>query len=379
MSSIPLPSTYAASGSGLWQKRIASIVRRTFGKQYAVWNSLFRRKHGIVFLRKGTSWQYGNIPYVSNILSSTMQIYILDDEHIAISHALKLARTKVIVQDQSSIMMGNIIKDPATIVVQLWHSGGWYKKVGYDAPRPGYPADAEERRITRLHGNIDYMVISDAKLVPSYASAFHLPEEHVLPLGLPRTDCLLARDRKADRTALDARFPHLAGKRLLLFAPTWRADCQAGVRRQPIGPDLTTLRRELGGQWAFCWRSHPTLGKSSIPSGWLDVSTISQDFCLSVTDVLVTDYSSILFDYALLGRPIYLFTPDRDAYVSCDRDLYLEPEEIAPGAVAHTADELAILVASGLNVSVQLRQRFMSACDGQSVPRVTSFLRGIAQ
>ncbi len=364
--------------SSLQNKLLTFLLRTAFRAEYAVLNSLFRCKHGMIFLCKGTSQQYGNIPCVLNAMRKGISVKTIDEDCFTFANTLSLARAKVVVRDQSSAMLSGLRKDPSTIAVQLWHSGGWYKKVAHDAYRPGYAKDDEERRVSRIHGITDYMIISDEKLVPHYARAFRLSEDRVLPLGLPRTDSLLARVREEDRAALDARFPQLTGKRLLLYAPTWRADWHAGVRFQATGPDLAVLHRKLGEQWAFCWRIHPTLRGNSIPSGWLDVSAFEQDFCLSVMDALVTDYSSILFDFALLDRPVYLFTPDRNAYVTRERGLYLEPEELAPAAVAGTAAELAALVAGGRNVSANLRQQFMSACDGHSTERVATFLRGLA-
>ncbi|MBQ9453025.1 MAG: CDP-glycerol glycerophosphotransferase family protein [Desulfovibrio sp.] len=330
-------------------------------------------------MQKDSSRHYGNIPCVHAALGQSVHSMIISDREQKPRNAMRLARARVLVQDQCSQMVSNMRKSSGTVVVQLWHSGGWYKKVGYDAPRPGYDLESERQRILHIHGQTDYMVISDAKLVSSYAKAFRLPEQHVLPLGLPRTDSLLARKKEEDRAFLESLYPQLTNKKIFLYAPTWRSDRATGVRRQPDGPDVAVLRQELDEKWAFCWRSHPTVRSGSVPSGWIDVSNLAQDFCLSVTDVLVTDYSSILFDFALLERPCYLFTPDRDNYVARERGLYLEPEEIAPGAVAVITEELAHVVARGVNVSSSLRLRFMSACDGGSTARVVNFLQGVAQ
>ena len=145
-----------------------------FCMEYTFWNMLFRHKEGIVFLQKDSSRHYGNIPCVHAALGQSVRNMIIYDREQKPVNALRLARARVLVQDQGSQMVSNLRKSSGTLVVQLWHSGGWYKKVGYDAPRPGYAWESERKRIHHIHGHTDYMVISYAKLVASYARAFHL-------------------------------------------------------------------------------------------------------------------------------------------------------------------------------------------------------------
>ena len=221
-----------------------------------------------------------------------------------------------------------------TTVVQVWHAVGALKRFGWDAHRP--LADPERRF---LHRHYDWVVCSAEASREPYAAAFRIPVDRVLPLGAPRIDGLVDRERLAAirERMLDA-FPGLRDRRVVLYAPTFRG---RGIGKQAApGLDAGALRAALPPDHLLVLKTHPNLDTAATPTAGYDLvvdrRTDLNDL-LTVTDVLVTDYSSSIFEWVLLRRPLILLVPDLEAYER-DPGLYLDYRTEMVGAqVADTA------------------------------------------
>ncbi|MBR4604775.1 MAG: CDP-glycerol glycerophosphotransferase family protein [Lachnospiraceae bacterium] len=356
------------------RKKILNIINIfIFKLVYKILSILYWNKDYILYIESKTSKSFNNVNYIISLLKANNKVCVIKDV-FSITNAHIMAKAKIILIDQSKNVLSRIEKSKKTKVIQLWHSGGWYKKVGFDAPRNGYNVEKEKKRIQRIHGNTDYMIISDKKLIPLYANAFRLKQENVLPFGLARTDSLLSRNKSEDLNYIYLLYPELKNKHLCLYAPTWRFDKSNNMRTQPKGPDINLLLKETKDEWRFLWRAHPSIFNKNIPDCWVDVSNIPQEVCLSVSSILITDYSSILFDFSLLSKPIYLFVEDVNEYIRCERGLYVHPNELAPNAVAYTTQQLLYLIRSNINVSYMIKNKYMSSCDGKSSKRILEFI-----
>ena len=325
---------------------------------------IFKQNY-ICFIFSESSYKYQNMDILFNAIKSKF-IAIKISKDINLQNILKLARSKVIILDQSTPLTTNIILIPNTICVQIWHSSGLYKKVGFDAIQKGKPEAKEMRRIQRIHGQIDYFIISDEKLIPYYAQAFRKKYNQILALGLIRTDLLLNRPKKV---------PEKHTKKKILYAPTFRKIESGRIHSYFL--DIEILKKYLGNSYRFLLRRHPTLPFAAIPKGWEDASNIPQDILLADVDILITDYSSILFDFSILKKPILLFVPDQKDYTETDRELYLTPEELCPGCVCTTSVQIAEKIAANSFADNKISERFMSACDGKSTERVVQFISSL--
>ncbi|MBQ7617263.1 MAG: CDP-glycerol glycerophosphotransferase family protein [Desulfovibrio sp.] len=322
-------------------------------------------KKYISFVFTASSAKYKNVPLLFEAMADVKNVRKITEE-LNFSNVYTLARSKIVVLDQSTSLTSNI-DFKQTICVQLWHSSGLLKMVGFDALRPNYSYESEIERITRIHGKIDYFIISDAKLIPTYAKAFHKDPQAILPLGLIRTDELLANARNAPKNQ----------KKRILFAPTFRNEAQKRVHHYDL--EIDKLKAALGDSCTFLLRRHPTIKDEEIPKGWEDVSDLDQNELLPTVDLLITDYSSILFDFALLQRPIILFVPDFKEYNALDRHLYVEPDELCPKAVCTSTEEVIFKIQNNAFPDHQIKERFMSACDGGATARVKDFLLKLLQ
>lgn len=207
-----------------------------------------------------------------------------------------------------------------TTVVQVWHAAGALKRFGLDTRTP----IAEPER-TFLHRYYDAVVVGGEWTRAPYAAALRTPVERVVALGSPRTDFFF------DQAALDeararvlAAHPTLAGRRVVLYAPTFRG---RGVeKRAAPGLDAARLRAALSSDHALVLKTHPNLDPAATPADGYDVvidPTQEINELLALTDVLITDYSSSVVEFALLRRPIILLVSDLAEY-EVDPGLYLD-------------------------------------------------------
>ncbi|MDI3408891.1 bifunctional glycosyltransferase/CDP-glycerol:glycerophosphate glycerophosphotransferase [Streptomyces cavernicola] len=240
-----------------------------------------------------------------------------------------------------------LAKPDHTTYLQTWH-GSAYKRMGFDETRVRMQNTPQRDKLQRAVDRFDHFLVRSEHDVRTLAEAYRLPREKLLPVGYPRNDRLVAarahdeREGRFPRPPLAARLGIPDHKKTVLYAPTFRGAPKDGRRHQLL-LDVRRFTEEFGDECALLVRAH-YMERAELPvcaPGTLfDVSDhhdVSELLCLA--DVLVTDYSSIMFDYALLDRPIVLFAPDLDAYAA-ERGSYFDLRERAPGPVAETEDEL---------------------------------------
>ena len=218
----------------------------------------------------------------------------------------------------------------------------------------------------RIHGNTKWIIITSNKLRDTYATAFNLPLEHVLPLGMLRTDLYFKSDRKFRQN-----------KKIVLFAPTFRT---FDKRRTIAG--VGNVIRELKGKlkkydYELVVRLHPSVANQlSINSiiNWSDRELLD---CFNEISVLVTDYSSIFFDFSLFYGRIFWYLEDIDDYQK-ERGLYFNPLIDYPEYASRNLDDLVKKIAFNDNENCHIiRERFMDNCDGHSSQRIINFIKSL--
>jgi len=242
--------------------------------------------------------------------------------------ARQLVTAKYVFLNDNFMPMGMIRFHKEAVITQLWHAEGAFKKFGFAIDQP----DAVRAREKAGNEKLTWVVCSSKAVVPIYAEAFGVKESQVLPLGAPRADRLLLPGAAAEaKAALVRRFPALAGKTLVLWAPTFRDDPAANdaLLRQF---DMAAFREKLGEDYALLLRLHPQIhpAKRQLP-GAFDLTDDPDVMQLVLAcDVLVTDYSSICMTAALLKKKTVFFAFDLDRYRET-RDFYFPYETYVPG------------------------------------------------
>lgn len=268
-------------------------------------------------------------------------------------------------------------------IIQLWHGSGAYKKFGFSRIGTG-------DNITAVHkGYRKYtkVTVTSETVRKCFAEAFDIEIDKVMALGSPRTDMFFDERAKAEaRQRVYRAYPELEGKKAVLIAPTYRGRKVEDASYAFEKLRLHRLTQALGPECMPVVKWHPALqnnikrglcsfelGRAVDASDYSDISDL-----LIVADILVTDYSSVIFDWYLLDKPIVYFAYDMEEY-SAGRGLYFDFGEYVYGAVAKDWDEL-IQAIKDENLCKELRvdfgDKFMSSCDGKSMERVIEWVFG---
>jgi CDP-glycerol glycerophosphotransferase len=285
-----------------------------------------------------------------------------------------LARAKYFVNNAN--FPNELVKRPGTVHVQT-HHGTPLKTMGLDL-REAYFAGGRmnfDRLLERV-ARWDYSISSNSFSTEIWKRVYPGRYE-TLEVGYPRNDALV-NATEADVREIRERLGVAPGQRAILFAPTHReylADYVSTV-------DLARLAEALGPDFVILARLHYFYGETTAAhaasgAGIVDVSRHpSIEYLCLAADVLLTDYSSIMFDYAVLDRPIVIHAPDWETYRE-KRGTYFDLLAEPPGVVTRTDDELADALRSGAAWSEEadrlraaFRARFASLDDGRASERV---------
>lgn len=255
-----------------------------------------------------------------------------------------------------------------TTVVQVWHAAGALKRFGLDAHRR-----LNEPERTFLHRYYDFVVTSGEVSRAPWSAALRTPVQRVLPMGTPRTDLFFdAAGLAAARDRVLAAHPSLMGRRVILYAPTFRG--RGAAKREGASLDAVRLRAALPREDALVLKTHPNLDPRLVTTEGYDVvaaPTMDMNDLLALADVLVTDYSSSVFEFALLRRPVILLVGDLEAYER-DPGLYLDMRTEMIGALVTDPADLARAVATAevdeatWNAFIA---RHLGGCDGRASER----------
>ncbi len=258
-------------------------------------------------------------------------------------------------------------KRRGTKVVQLWHSCGLLKKFAYDTKEdisPYYKGDVTK--------NFSLITVSSKACVKVWQNALRLDERRskiVRATGVSRTDVFFDESYlSACRDKLFDLRPDLKGKKIVLYAPTFRG---TAAEPQLVGKaDIDRLEARLGEGWAVIQKLHPHLQKN-------DDLKMSSSELFACADVLITDYSSLLFEYILLEKPFVIFAPDYEQYKQ-GRGFYEDPADF-PCEFITDGDKLADAVKQSFGRKPDSEYKAFiahhsGACDGKATGRILKLI-----
>lgn len=352
---------------------------------YAIWTTLKTvRTNRFLFLSDSHDGYTGNMLHLRNALlvqDPGLEIVGVFKPSLAsrrnLRDALRLpyliATSRVIVLDDFYPLIYRFRIRRGARLVQLWHAAGAFKRVGHSrAGMPGGPTPGSE-----IHRNYTDAIVSSAGIVDDYAEAFGIPTARVRPWGMPRSDVFFDDEHvDAKRAQVRARLGVRDDERFVLYAPTFRGNGQLSAQEAPEA-DWSGITDALGPGWRVGVRQHPFVRTGMLPAGVIDAATEPEmNDLLMATDVLVTDYSSSIFEYALLRRPMVFFVPDLEQYEG-DRSFYRPFDQYVIGPVVRDAEGLAEAIRSA-SVDEERFDAFVAefagALDGHSSERVATRL-----
>lgn len=287
-----------------------------------------------------------------------------------------------------------IYKKAGQIYVQCWH-GTPLKKLGYDIDVEGKNALNSNQDIRNKYKadakRYSFMISSSKFCTEKFVSAFNLKalgkENVILEEGFPRNDILSNYDKR-DADEIRGRLGIAKDKKIILYAPTWRDnqhDSEKGyVYKNEL--DFSKLKKSLSDSYIVLFRTHYFVANrfdfKKYEGFVIDVSEYEDIGELYViSDMLVTDYSSVFFDYAVLRKPIMFFMYDLEEYGEEIRGVYLPLGEL-PGEICKTEEMLIEEIKNTEKTKVPVkydafRKKYNYLDDGHATERVVSSVIGI--
>ncbi len=281
--------------------------------------------------------------------------------------------SKVIITDDYVKYLRYVKLKPEQRVIQLWHACGAFKKFGQRGTNLSLRTD----RAT--HSQYNLVTVSGRHVRKIYADAFDVDINKVKALGSARTDEFFNRDLiEQKKQKVYEKYPDLATKFVIIYAPTFRG---GNTERTIFEPriDFDRLSERLLPNQIFIICPHPVMENDIIEKKYNNIRVIrdfSTNEMMFVSDMLITDYSSVIFEYALLRKPIALYCYDLVTY---DRGFYLKYPEDLPCDIYETQEELEEYLRDSEKHRITSKyekflQKYMSACDGHSCERIANII-----
>lgn len=287
---------------------------------------------------------------------------------------------------QAKYWINNIIfpvhkKRSKTVYLQTWH-GTPLKKLGFDITIEGPEVEARSN-FHKESRNWDYLISSNNYSSVIFKRAFKFNKQ-ILEVGYPAND-ILFKDNYKFVNDLKSKLNIPSHKKIILYAPTWKDDEQVASWKHyfNLEIDLNRLYEEFNDDYVIILKMHHLVSEK------LDLDDKFKNFVFDLSsyddiqelyllaDLLITDYSSVFFDYAHLKRPIFFFVPDLEHYHNDVRGLYLDMKNELPGPLIFDNDELIDNIKNIDEVSQdyaerynEFYQKFCSLCNGESAQKV---------
>lgn len=274
-----------------------------------------------------------------------------------------------------------------TKLIQLWHGCGAFKKFGYSTADLLFGDSKSEMAKYPLHRNYSLVTVSSPEAVFAFAEAMGLKnrKDVIKPIGVSRSDLYFQPEfHKKARKKLESLMPSAKYKKVLLYAPTYRGS--VAKAKTPDVLDIAMFAKELEKEYVLLIKHHPLV--KQLPK----IDREKKEFCMDMTskmrieellcvsDICISDYSSLVFEYALLERPMLFFPYDIEEYFDW-RGFYFRYEELAPGPICKTNQELIEQIKNVEQIDMEVikgyKERFMSSCDGHTTSRILEEVFGL--
>ena len=320
----------------------------------------------------------GNLDYIKKEFEKRgdFEFHFFYKDKLSFGSFKKLAGSKYIFLNDNFFPLAFMNFGDENTIVQLWHAPGASKKFGGSV-------DIESREIlSKISENTDYLIVTSENIIGYYSEAFQMPESKIKALGLPRMDYYF-ENRDLDKLKEDfcQKYGISKDKKIILYAPTFRDEEKYNNVFSYL--DLEDFNARLGNDHVLALRLHPKIRnfyKDDISSKgkYIDVSGYeSEQELMLISDVMITDYSSIMIEYSILNKPTVFFTYDLDEYLANERGFYYDFKTTVPGPIVYTSDELIDVIENNefdkSKISEFVKTQF-DEIDGHSSERIVNFL-----
>ncbi|WP_288268621.1 CDP-glycerol glycerophosphotransferase family protein [uncultured Methanobrevibacter sp.] len=369
-----------------------SLKHRIYGFIFNVYNKFLKDKNKISFILDDRESFKDNFTYIEEEFkrrSPNFEFNYVVKNDVSLSNISTLASSRFIFLNDNFFPLAYMDISDKTKVIQLWHGSGAFKRFGYSS------IDSSNRDLVNLirksSEKIDMISISSKNVLPYYREAFQIDEDKIFNFGIPRNDFYFNPSLDNIRNEILLRFqekyPEIKDKKIILYAPTFRED----VRYNNIFDyfDVDKFQKELGDEYSLIIRLHPRVfdydkdNSISNKLSKLDNTVINctdyeneQDLLL-ISDMLITDYSSIMIDFGLLRKPIIFYAYDLENYLNNERGFYLDYNKDLPGPIVENMDDLVGIIKDN-NYDYDRLDKFLNYefdyLDSNSSKRIVDYL-----
>ncbi|SFD26258.1 CDP-glycerol glycerophosphotransferase, TagB/SpsB family [Bacillus sp. 491mf] len=321
------------------QRKVTFIM--SYGENHIfIYDEMKRQKidYEVIFLYKPTC-KY-KVDSYSNVKS-----YTFESKNIfhMIQSAYHLSTSQYVIVDNYFGSLAGIKFKKGVQCIQLWHAAGAIKKFGMLASAFYKRSPRAQKRFLDVYDHFHKIVVGSDALANIYKGAFGLSDDRILKTGIPRTDLFFYEQCKREiKNNILSINPSLKGKKVILYAPTFR---DKELEDFGLHLDIDAMYREFGHEYVLIIKLHPAIRNKCDYEGkyegfLYDYSSYSNinDLFL-VTDVLITDYSSIPFEFCLLNKPMIFFAYDLKKYAK-KRGIIGNYASSVPGPIVYNMNDL---------------------------------------
>ena len=272
-----------------------------------------------------------------------------------------------------------------TKIYQLWHACGAFKKFGMSTAELIFGDNRKSLEKYPNYGNLSYVTVSSPEVIWAYEEAMNLKDTktQVVATGVSRTDVFYDQHFiEQSKAAVYSVCPAAENKKIILYAPTFRG--RVAKAESPDCLDIPAMKRALGDEYVLLIKHHPFVKQPPVvPEDCADFAmdvtkSLEIDQLLCASDVCVSDYSSLIFEYSLFERPMIFFAYDLDDYFDW-RGFYYNYDELTPGPVVQETEEIIDYIrhldARFDQAQVHaFKEKFMSSCDGHATDRIMALV-----
>lgn len=237
----------------------------------------------------------------SNLKSTLSYYFSLYDQMVSI------ASSKVIIVDGYNLPVSLLKHKKGTKVIQMWHALGAIKKFGYQSIGKVDGINPTVARILKMHANYDYVISGSEGMNKYFAEAFNVPIEKVLAIGTPSIEFLKKKDNKITKKVKE-KYPALKNKINVLYSPTFRNEKNYNYEELINNTDFTKVNLII--------TNHFKVEERATDPRVININSNEfQTFdILKIVDYVITDYSALMIDAAVINKKILLYVYDYDEY-----------------------------------------------------------------
>lgn len=336
-------------GSKHPQKRVVFI--QSFANQVAVIAPLVRaaKQNGDEFIVFALPKANGDAAKIKQL--GVKYITFSEGLRFVLFQLPQLVQSRLVFVDNYFAFLGGVNLPKPTKVVQLWHANGAIKTFGWQEARTQSRSNSDKKRFQQVYNRMDEIIVGSDKMAAVFQNSYHLPEKRCVKLGYPRSDRLFDHGwYQTAQSEINAAYPNLAGKQVIVYAPTYREQANGQVYFD-LPSDFADFVNQLGEKTALIIKLHPHVADVATKIAQKFGTKVICDFDFStedwlcVCDCLITDYSSVIFDYAVLpnANKLVFYLYDWHDY---QQIVGLQPDMLSwlPGPVVKTGRKLAAAV-----------------------------------